>query len=46
MPGVIVESLYVTAPAEAAELLQDDVRQTIALAYADALQAYLLNPTP
>ena len=41
MPGVIVESLYVTSPAEAALLKQDSVRQAIAQAYADALQLYL-----
>ncbi|MDQ2810193.1 MAG: N-acetylmuramoyl-L-alanine amidase [Chloroflexota bacterium] len=41
MPGMIVESLYVTSPPEAADLLQDRVRQAIALAYADALQEFL-----
>jgi N-acetylmuramoyl-L-alanine amidase len=41
MPGVISESLYVTSPEEAAQLNRDVVRQAIALAYADALQAYL-----
>ncbi len=41
MPGIIIESLYVTSPPEAAELLQDRVRQTIALSYADALQEFL-----
>jgi N-acetylmuramoyl-L-alanine amidase len=41
MPGVLAESLYVTSPEQAAQLKQDNVRQAIALAYADALQAYL-----
>lgn len=41
MPGVITESLYVTVPAHVAQLNKDEVRQAIALAYADALQAYL-----
>ena len=41
MPGVICESLYVTSPEHAVQLNKDDVRQAIALAYADALQAYL-----
>ncbi len=44
MPGMIVESLYVTSPPEAADLLQDRVRQAIALAYADALQEFLTTP--
>ncbi len=43
MPGVIAELLYVTSPEEAAELKLDSVRQAIALAYADALQQYLLG---
>ena len=46
MPGLIVESLYVTSPTEAAQLKQDRVRQAIALAYADALQQYLTEPAP
>jgi N-acetylmuramoyl-L-alanine amidase len=46
MPGLIVESLYVTSPTEAAQLKQDRVRQAIALAYADALQQYLTTPAP
>jgi len=41
MPGVIAESLYVTEPEHVAQLNKDEVRQAIALAYADALQAYL-----
>ena len=41
MPGVISESLYITAPEHAAQLNKDEMRQAIALAYADALQAYL-----
>ena len=41
MPGVICESLYVTSPEHAAQLKKDNVRQAIALAYADALQEYL-----
>ncbi len=41
MPGVVSESLYVTSPRQAAELKKSNVRQAIALAYADALQAYL-----
>jgi|GEM_PF-3343196 len=44
MPGMVVESLYVTSPPEAADLLQDRVRQAIALAYADALQEFLTTP--
>ena len=43
MPGVLVESLQVTSPEEAAQLKRDSVRQAIALAYADALQAYLMG---
>jgi N-acetylmuramoyl-L-alanine amidase len=46
MPGLIIESLYVTSPTEAAQLKQDRVRQAIALAYADALQQYLTTPAP
>jgi N-acetylmuramoyl-L-alanine amidase len=46
MPGVIVESLYVTSPAEAALLKQDAVRRAIALAYADGLQAFLTGAAP
>ena len=45
MPGVLAEALYVTAPEQAVQLKQDAVRQAIALAYADALQAYLLDDT-
>jgi N-acetylmuramoyl-L-alanine amidase len=41
MPGVLAESLYVTSTEQAAKLTQDNGRQAIALAYADALQAYL-----
>lgn len=41
MPGVICESLYVTSPEHAVQLKKDDVRQAIALAYADGLQDYL-----
>jgi N-acetylmuramoyl-L-alanine amidase len=41
MPGIIIEALYVTSPAEAGALKQDNVRNTIALAYADALQEFL-----
>lgn len=43
MPGVLTESLYVTSSAHAAQLRRDEVRQAIALAYADALQDYLLG---
>ncbi len=41
MPGVVSESLYITSPQQAAELDRGNMRQAIALAYADALQAYL-----
>ncbi|HEX8219947.1 MAG TPA: N-acetylmuramoyl-L-alanine amidase [Chloroflexia bacterium] len=41
MPGILVEAFYVTSPAEAEYLNRDAVRQTIAQAYADALQEYL-----
>lgn len=41
MPGVTVESFYVTSPPEAAQLLQDRVRQAIAQSYADALVEFL-----
>jgi N-acetylmuramoyl-L-alanine amidase len=41
MPGILIEAFYVTSPAEAEYLNRDAVRQTIADAYADALQAYL-----
>ncbi|MEO8286270.1 MAG: N-acetylmuramoyl-L-alanine amidase [Chloroflexota bacterium] len=41
MPGVLVESLYVSSPAEAAQLKRDTVRQAIAQSYADALEQYL-----
>jgi N-acetylmuramoyl-L-alanine amidase len=43
MPGVLGETFYVSKPAEVEELLRDDVRQAIALGYADALQQYLLD---
>ena len=43
MPGVLAESLYVTSAVHAAQLNKDSVRQAIALAYADALQYYLLD---
>lgn len=41
MPGVLGETLYITLPSSAALLQRDDVRQVIALAYADALEEYL-----
>ncbi|MBF6611535.1 MAG: N-acetylmuramoyl-L-alanine amidase [Chloroflexi bacterium] len=41
MPGVLAESLYVSSPEQAAQLNKESVRQAIALAYADALQAFL-----
>ncbi len=41
MPGITIEALYVTSPDEAAALKRGDVRQGIAVAYADALQEYL-----
>jgi N-acetylmuramoyl-L-alanine amidase len=41
MPGVVVEAFYVTSPQEAEYLNRDEVRQTIAESYADALQEYL-----
>ncbi|MDQ3706997.1 MAG: N-acetylmuramoyl-L-alanine amidase [Chloroflexota bacterium] len=41
MPGVLIEAFYVTSPQEAEYLNRDEVRQTIAEAYADALQEYL-----
>ncbi len=41
MPGVLAESLYVSSPEQAAELNKESIRQAIALAYADALQAFL-----
>jgi N-acetylmuramoyl-L-alanine amidase len=43
MPGVLGETFYVSKPAEAELLLRDDVRQAIALGYANALQQYLLT---
>ncbi len=43
MPGVIVEALYITSPEEVQQLLQPTVRQTIARAYAGALEDYLLG---
>ncbi|HYP19766.1 MAG TPA: N-acetylmuramoyl-L-alanine amidase [Chloroflexia bacterium] len=45
MPGIIIEAFYVTSPTEAGYLNRDAVRQTIAEAYADALQAYLTAGT-
>lgn len=41
MPGVIIEAFYVTSPTEAEYLNREEVRQMIALAYADGLQEYL-----
>ena len=41
MPGALAESLYITYEEHAALLKRDDVRQMIAGAYADALQAFL-----
>ncbi|MFL5732603.1 MAG: N-acetylmuramoyl-L-alanine amidase [Chloroflexia bacterium] len=46
MPGALAETFYVTSPTEAAQLKRDSVRQAIALAYADALQAFLLGAGP
>jgi N-acetylmuramoyl-L-alanine amidase len=47
MPGIIGETFYVTLPSGAAYLLQEDTRQTIAQAYADALQDFLTTaPNP
>ena len=43
MPGVLGETFYVSKPAEVKELLSDDVRQAVALGYANALQQYLLD---
>jgi N-acetylmuramoyl-L-alanine amidase len=43
MPGIIVEALYVTSAEEAVQLNRDEVRQAIALAYADALQEFLTS---
>lgn len=43
MPGVLGETLYITLPSSAKLLMSEDVRQEIALAYADALQEYLLS---
>ena len=40
MPGVLSESLYVTTP-DGPDLKRDDIRNAIALAHADALQAFL-----
>jgi hypothetical protein len=40
-PGVLAESLYVTSPLDGPDLKRDSVRNAIALAYADALQAFL-----
>jgi len=45
MPGVLGETFYVSKPAEVKELLRDDIRQAVALGYADALQQYLLDIT-
>lgn len=41
MPGALAEAFYVTSPSEAQLLLKDSVRQTIAEAYAGALQDYV-----
>lgn len=41
MPGVLSESLYLSSPAEAVQLQHNNVRQAVALAYADALQSFL-----
>jgi N-acetylmuramoyl-L-alanine amidase len=41
MPGIVIEAMYVTSPEEAAQLLQDRVRDEIALGYADALTEFL-----
>jgi hypothetical protein len=43
MPGAVVEALYITSPDEVQQLLQPSVRQTIARAYAGALEDYLLG---
>ncbi len=43
MPGIAAEALYITSPAEAVQLKRSNVRQAIAMAYADALQQYLLG---
>lgn len=43
MAGVLGETLYVSQPVEAKELLRDDVRQAIALGYANALQEFLIG---
>ncbi|MDQ6695450.1 MAG: N-acetylmuramoyl-L-alanine amidase [Chloroflexota bacterium] len=45
MPGVLAESLYLSSSSGAVQLKKDDVRQAIALGYAEALQAYLLGDT-
>jgi N-acetylmuramoyl-L-alanine amidase len=41
MPGVVIEAMYITSPEEAAQLMMDNVRDVIALAYADALTEFL-----
>jgi N-acetylmuramoyl-L-alanine amidase len=43
MAGVLGETLYVSQPVETKELLRDDVRQAIALGYANALQEFLIG---
>jgi len=43
MPGAVVEALYITSPDEVRQLLQPAVRQTIARAYAGALEDFLLG---
>ena len=43
MPGVLGETFYVSKPSEVKELLREDVRQAVALGYANALQQYLLD---
>jgi N-acetylmuramoyl-L-alanine amidase len=43
MPGVLGETLYITLPSSARMLMREDVRQVIAVAYADALQEYLTS---
>jgi len=42
MPGALAESLYITSP-DGPDLKRDDIRNAIALAYADALQAFLTS---
>ena len=40
MPGVLSETLFITDDQELQLLLDDDVRQRLAVAYADAIEAY------